>query len=96
MPVGQEHGLRVIPHSWKTGITVAATAHLAAVTANMPFFECVPKDMAESALRRDLLRRGPDVAGGRIALPGAPGLGIELDEDALARFERAAAARWPG
>ena len=62
----------------------------------MPFFECVPKDMAESALRRDLLRRGPDVAGGRIALPGAPGLGIELDEDALARFERAAAARWPG
>jgi L-alanine-DL-glutamate epimerase-like enolase superfamily enzyme len=93
--LGQEHGLRVIPHSWKTGITVAATAHLAAVTANMPFFECVPKDMAESALRRDLLRRGPDVTDGRFALPDAPGLGIELDEDALARFERAGTARGP-
>lgn len=93
--LGQEHGLRVIPHSWKTGITVAATAHLAAVTANMPFFECVPRDMAESALRRDLLRHGPDVTDGRFALPDAPGLGIELDEDALARFERAGTARWP-
>jgi L-alanine-DL-glutamate epimerase-like enolase superfamily enzyme len=94
--LGQDHGLRVIPHSWKTGLTVAATAHLAAVTPNMPFFECVPKEMAESALRRDLLRSGPDVADGRLVLPDSSGLGVELDGEALARFERAAAGRWRG
>jgi L-alanine-DL-glutamate epimerase-like enolase superfamily enzyme len=90
--LGQQHGLRVVPHSWKTGISVAATAHLAAVTPNMPFFECVPKTMAESALRRDLLRAEPEVTDGRVVLPDTPGLGIELDDDALVRFKEAASA----
>jgi L-alanine-DL-glutamate epimerase-like enolase superfamily enzyme len=94
--LGQQHDLRVIPHSWKTGITVAATAQLAAVTPNMPFFECVPKAMAESALRRDLLTREPEVVDGRVVLTDAPGLGIELNAEALQRFERAGAAAWPG
>ena len=49
-----EHGLPVIPHGWKTGITVAATAHLAAVTPHLPFFEFVPAEAAESRLRREL------------------------------------------
>ena len=80
----------------KSGISVAATGHLAAVTSNMPFFECVPKDMAESALRRDLLREDLDVVDGQLVLPDGPGLGIELGEAALHRFERAASARWAG
>jgi L-alanine-DL-glutamate epimerase-like enolase superfamily enzyme len=94
--LGQQHDLRVIPHSWKTGITVAATAQLAAVTPNMPFFECVPKSMAESALRRELLTREPEVVDGRVVLTDAPGLGIELNAEALQRFERAGTAVWPG
>jgi L-alanine-DL-glutamate epimerase-like enolase superfamily enzyme len=94
--LGKHNGLRVVPHCWKSGISVAATGHLAAVTSNMPFFECVPKDMAESALRRDLLREDLDVVDGQLVLPDAPGLGIELDEAALHRFERAASARWAG
>jgi L-alanine-DL-glutamate epimerase-like enolase superfamily enzyme len=94
--LAQHNGLQVVPHCWKSGISVAATGHLAAVTANMPFFECVPTDMAESALRRDLLRQDLDVVDGRLVLPDAPGLGIELDEAALDRFERAASARWAG
>jgi L-alanine-DL-glutamate epimerase-like enolase superfamily enzyme len=94
--LGQQHDLRVIPHSWKTGITVAATAQLAAVTPNMPFFECVPKAMAESALRRDLLTREPEVVDGQVVLTDAPGLGIELNPEALERFERAGTAVWPG
>jgi D-galactarolactone cycloisomerase len=62
----------------------------------MPFSECVPKDMAESALRRDLLREDLEVVDGHLVLPDGPGLGIELDEAALHRFERAASARWAG
>ena len=86
-----ERGRLVVPHGWKTGITVAATAHLAAVTGHMPFFEYVPQQVAESPLRRELVRDELELVDGRLALPARPGLGIELDRDAMARFEEAAA-----
>jgi L-alanine-DL-glutamate epimerase-like enolase superfamily enzyme len=80
----------VVPHGWKTGITVAATAHLAAVTGHMPFFEYLPQQVAESALRRDLVTDELELVDGKLTLPQRPGLGVELNPDALARFEEAA------
>jgi L-alanine-DL-glutamate epimerase-like enolase superfamily enzyme len=85
-----ERGRLVVPHGWKTGITVAATAQLAAVTAQMPFFEFVPQQVAESALRRELVSDELELVGGQLALPQRPGLGIELNREALERFEDAA------
>jgi L-alanine-DL-glutamate epimerase-like enolase superfamily enzyme len=84
------HELKVVPHGWKTGITVAATAHLAAVTPHLPFFEFVPPAVAESRLRRELVRDELVLENGTLALPSRPGLGIELDRDALAEFAEAA------
>lgn len=85
------HELKVVPHGWKTGITVAATAHLAAVTPHLPFFEFVPPDLAESRLRRELVRDELSLDGdGTLELPQRPGLGIELNEDALSEFTQAA------
>ncbi|TML70769.1 MAG: hypothetical protein E6G14_04575, partial [Actinobacteria bacterium] len=81
-----ERGRLIVPHGWKTGITIAATAHLAAVTPHMPFFEFVPQQVAESALRRDLVDDELELVDGRLALPRKPGLGIELNRDALERF----------
>jgi L-alanine-DL-glutamate epimerase-like enolase superfamily enzyme len=89
-----ERGRLVVPHGWKTGITVAATAQLAAVTSNMPYFEYVPPAVAESALRRELLIDEPRLNNGKFDLPRRPGLGVELDRDALERFT-AAARRLP-
>jgi L-alanine-DL-glutamate epimerase-like enolase superfamily enzyme len=87
-----EHGLAVVPHGWKTGITVAATAHLAAVTPHLPFFEFVPPDMAESRLRRELVHDELVLRDdGTLALPQRDGLGIDLDREALAAFGEAAA-----
>jgi L-alanine-DL-glutamate epimerase-like enolase superfamily enzyme len=86
-----ERGRLVVPHGWKTGITVAATAQLAAVTPHMPFFEFVPQEVAESALRRELVTDELELVDGQLALPQLPGLGIELNREALERF--AAAAR---
>jgi len=86
------HDLRVVPHGWKTGITVAATAHLAAVTPHLPYFEFVPPTMAESRLRRELVRDELVLgADGTLPLPARHGLGIELDRDALAEFAAAGA-----
>lgn len=86
------HGRLVVPHAWKTGISVAATAHLAAGTGTCPFFEFLPAELSESALRRELVVEELQLEDGRIVLPQRPGLGIELRRDALERFEQAAAA----
>jgi L-alanine-DL-glutamate epimerase-like enolase superfamily enzyme len=89
-----ERGRLVVPHGWKTGITIAATAHLAAVTPHMPFFEFVPPQVAESTLRRELVRDELTLVDGRLDLPSKPGLGIQLDRDALERFATAARTRF--
>jgi L-alanine-DL-glutamate epimerase-like enolase superfamily enzyme len=89
--LASDHSLTVVPHGWKTGITVAATAHLAAVTPHLPFFEFVPPSMAESRLRRELVRDELVLRDdGTLALPSRPGLGIELDRERLAEFSEAA------
>ena len=49
-------GRLVVPHAWKTGISVAAAAHLAMVTPHMPFFEFLPAELCESRLRKELTR----------------------------------------
>ena len=91
-----ERDLLVVPHGWKTGITIAATAQLAAITGHMPFFEFVPQEVAESPLRRELTRDELTLAAdGTLALPSRPGLGVELDRDALARFTEAGRRRAP-
>ena len=84
-------GLIVVPHAWKTGISVAAAAHLATVTPHMPFFEFLPAELCESRLRKDLTVDEPAFAEGRLALPARPGLGVELNRTALREFEEAAA-----
>jgi L-alanine-DL-glutamate epimerase-like enolase superfamily enzyme len=88
-----ERGLSVVPHGWKTGLTVAATAHLAAVSPNLVFFEFVPPEVAESPLRRELVTDELALENGSLALPSRPGLGVEVNQDALRRFAEAARAR---
>lgn len=83
-------GREIVPHCWKTGISVAAAAHLAAVTPHCPYFEFLPGRLAESALRRELVREELELADGQLALPSRPGLGVELDREALERFEESA------
>jgi D-galactarolactone cycloisomerase len=41
-------------------------------------------------LRKELLSRELEMVDGMIALPTAPGLGVEVDRDALERFAEAA------
>jgi L-rhamnonate dehydratase len=79
-------GVLVVPHGWKTGITAAAARHVQAATANVPFVEMLSPDLYDSPLRRELVRPEPVVVDGRIAMPTAPGLGVELDDDALAAY----------
>ena len=81
-----DRGKVIVPHCWKTGIGVSATAHLAAAAANCRFIEFLPPSVAESALRRDLVNEELQIQDGRLALPSRPGLGIELNREALQSF----------
>ncbi len=80
----------VVPHLWKTGISVAAAAHLATVTDHMPFFEFLPPALCESRLRKELVVDEITLSDGVATIPQRPGLGVELNRDALAEFKEAA------
>ncbi len=84
--IAAERGRAVIPHCWKTGLGIAAAAHLAAVTEHCPYIEFLPLELAESPLRRELLVQDFRVVDGRLELPTRPGLGIELNRDALQKY----------
>jgi L-rhamnonate dehydratase len=72
-----------VPHAWKSGILVAATLHFAATLAEIPFVEYT---LADSPLRRDLVRTDVHVANGVARIPQTPGLGVELNEEIVTRY----------
>ncbi len=84
--IAEERGRLVVPHCWKSAIGIAASAHLAASTTVCPFIEFLPAELAESPLRRELVVEELHVVDGHLKLPARPGLGVELNRDALARF----------
>jgi len=82
--------LLIVPHAWKTGISVAVASNLAMVTPHILFFEFLPAEPCESRLRKELTRDELVFSGGALQPPARPGLGIDLDRDALERFVEAA------
>ena len=84
--LAQDRGRLVVPHCWKTGIGIAASAHLAAAVPNCPFIEFLPAEMCDSVLRRELVNEPLTMQDGVLLLPDRPGLGIELNRDALAKY----------
>lgn len=85
-----DRGRMVVPHCWKTGIGIAATAHVAAAAPNCRFIEFLPGKVAESQLRRDLVADELRIENGKVPFPQRPGLGISLNQDAFNRFKTAA------
>jgi len=79
-------GRLIVPHCWKTGIGIAASAHLCTAASNAPFFEFLPSQLSESKLRRELVTDEITLVNGRISLPDLPGLGVAINEDSLARY----------
>jgi L-alanine-DL-glutamate epimerase-like enolase superfamily enzyme len=85
-----DRDLLVVPHAWKTGISVAVAAQLATVTPHMPFFEFLPAELCESRLRKELVHDTLSFEDGVLAVPTGPGLGIELNRSAVREFSAAA------
>ncbi|HEY7158394.1 MAG TPA: mandelate racemase/muconate lactonizing enzyme family protein [Gemmataceae bacterium] len=72
-----------VNHSYKTGVNVAASLHFVASLPNTHYFEyCVE----QGALRQGLTKQRFPVANGDIRVPEEPGLGVELDEQIVAKY----------
>jgi L-alanine-DL-glutamate epimerase-like enolase superfamily enzyme len=82
-----ERGLTIVPHCWKTGISISATAHLAFVTPHCAFIEYLPAELCAERLRRELAREELVLEGGTIPLPTRPGLGVEIAWDVVKRYK---------
>jgi L-alanine-DL-glutamate epimerase-like enolase superfamily enzyme len=84
--IAAERKRLIVPHCWKSGIGIAASAHLAAACECCPYIEFLPIELAESPLRRELLIEDLPVVDGLILLGDSPGLGIELNRETLDKF----------
>jgi len=84
--IAADRGKLIVPHCWKSGIGIAASAHLAAATECCPYIEFLPAELSESGLRRDLVQDELTMRDGKIDLPSKPGLGIEVNSDALQEY----------
>lgn len=81
--MAEPYHVAVSPHNYNsTTIGLAATLHAA---AGMPNFLITEYFVNFESLGREVARTPFQVEKGYIALPASPGLGIDLDEEALAR-----------
>jgi D-galactarolactone cycloisomerase len=74
------------PHTWTNGIGVLANLHVCAGVGGGPYLEFPYDPSGWTPARRDFMLAEPVVidARGMVRVPEAPGLGVRLDEEAVA------------
>jgi L-alanine-DL-glutamate epimerase-like enolase superfamily enzyme len=84
--VGQltaRHHRLVVNHSYKTGVSVAASLHFLAAQPHAEWLEyCVEA----GPLRQTLTRQQFPIQDGWVAVPEEPGLGVDLDEAVVEKY----------
>jgi D-galactarolactone cycloisomerase len=87
-----DFGVRYVGHGWNTALGVAADLQLAAALPNATLVEFI----GGSAYVDGITANGFTLdADGDLVIPDAPGLGVELDVDKVARYAPNAAALRP-
>src|SRR5262249_5109685 len=86
------NGIGCVPHTWNGPVMAAATLHLAAVmppagrTGDVDGGPLLEVDTSENPFMRDIVHNPPSLVDGGFPVTDSPGLGIELDEAALAHY----------
>jgi L-alanine-DL-glutamate epimerase-like enolase superfamily enzyme len=87
----QKRGAWFSPHTWTNGIGLMANLHLACAVGKCPYLEFPFDPPAWTLERRDYMLQVQDrlmIDGdGYVHVPDKPGLGCELDEKALSKYE---------
>ena len=84
-------GARYVPHVWGTGIGLATALQLLAVLPHAPLTHrprepMLEFDRSDHPFRQAVLTEPIEHEGGVVAIPDGPGLGIEVDRQALREF----------
>jgi D-galactarolactone cycloisomerase len=91
--MAEAFGVRYNPHVWGTGVAIAASLQLLAVlpphtpTSLNPLEPMLEFDRTEHPIRQAILKEPIEHVKGVVRVPNGPGLGIEIDREALARFK---------
>ena len=83
--MAQEHGVRFIPHGWNTAVGLAADLQLASAFPDTDLVEYLTGSPYVDELAAGGWQLDPD---GMLPIPDAPGLGLELVADAVAKYTR--------
>lgn len=84
--------LTVSPHCWGGGLALATGLQLLAVMPDYPqsdigpFRHYLEWDRSDNPLRTRMLTEPIELIGGEVTIPSGPGLGVEVDEDAMRPF----------
>ena len=81
--MAHEHGVQWVPHGWNTAVGLAADLQLAGAMPVASYVEFLTPSPYVDELIMQPFR--PD-ADGFLTIPDKPGLGIELDREAMKRF----------
>ena len=81
-----KHERIIVPHCWKTSISISATAHFAFNTPSCKYIEYLPPQLCHETLRKELADEGFEFKNGLIQLPTKSGLGINLNKDAVKKY----------
>lgn len=90
--MAEAFGVRYNPHVWGTGVAIAASLQLLAVLpphtspSLAPLEPMLEFDCTEHPIRMAILKSPIEHKNGIVKVPEGPGLGIEIDRAALARF----------
>lgn len=85
------YGVEIVPHTWGTGIALSAAAHFICNLDLLPGRMFAPHaliefDRTENKLREELTSSDMTFVDGEFIISDQPGLGFELNEDALKHF----------
>ncbi len=87
------YGVEIVPHTWGTGIAFHAAMHFIANLEPIPGRLMSPDfyieyDRTENGIREALTSPPIDMQEGYIKVPTGPGLGIEVNEEAIQKFSK--------
>ena len=83
--MANEYGVRFIPHGWNTAVGLAADLQLAAAFPSTDLVEYLTGSPYVDEIVAEPWRLDED---GMLPIPDRPGLGVELNPDALRRYGR--------
>jgi len=79
-----DRGLPVVNHGFTTYVNVAAALHFLNAIPNSFILEFVAEE--ETTLRDHVTRQRIEAVDGMLEIPQAPGLGVDLDDDAIEKY----------